>query len=468
MMARRALSAIVIGLAVLLAIGALASDLDDLTAGVWTAAAGPETYHWQLWITADGGLAGVVHVMSGGRKKSEVPIDRAEWQAPELVMHVDATGVDYRGTVDLAAGRITGTLFMGDRRLQAMDLHQSDPEKIAGLHARPLGSGPWCYVPPPRLDDGWEVGDLADAGLTAESLGALVAAVEAGEAGVVHSLLLIAGGKLVAEEYFHGYERSDLHRLASVTKSVSALLVGQAIDAGEIAGVEAPVLDFFPGLRKPEDARWTTETLHHLLSMSMGLAWEDGGNSHGTGPAFFQQVLDRPVSYEPGTHWAYQSANVNLLAGVLKQATGRHADQVAQQRLFTPLGITAFDWDFLATDGYRLMDGSLRLRPRDMAKVGLLVRDEGRWQGRQIVSADWIRRMISPQIATDGPEQYGYLWWLGNVRGPGGQEPVVFAHGRGSQFVVWMPRRDLIVVTTGGNEDNGKEFSVMRVLARLL
>jgi CubicO group peptidase (beta-lactamase class C family) len=259
-----------------------------------------------------------------------------------------------------------------------------------------------------------------------------------------------------------------VHRLASVSKSMSSLLVGVAVDRGTIAGADAPLLDFFGDLRRSDDPRWRAETLHHLLSMSMGLDWEPGDGPHGTGPAFFQQVLDRRVIHDPGTHWAYHSANVNLLAGVLKQATGLHADEFAEAHLFAPLGITAYDWSYLATDGYRLMDGSLQLRPRDMAKLGLLLRDGGRWRGEQVVSAEWIRRSITPHIDTDGPERYGYLWWLGEVPGQGGPQPVVFANGHGSQFIAWLPERDLILVVTGGNEDNGKHFAVMGVLQGVL
>lgn len=439
----------------------------DLCTGVWTALADVQAYHWQLWTTDNGGLAGVVHVMEGDRKESEVPIARAEWQPPELVMHVDATGVDYRGTVDAAAGTIEGALYRNGRRLQAMNLRRTDPEDIAGLSARPRNAGPWSYAVPPALGDGWETGDCADAGLGHEAVGGMVAAVESGEAGVLHSLLIVAGGKLVVEEYFHGFGLGDTHRLASTTKSVSALLVGLAIDAGKIADVDAPLLSYFPDLRPGDDPRWREETLEHVLAMSMGLDW-GADDPHGTGPEFFQQVLARPIVHDPGTHWAYQSANVDLLAGVLKQATGMHADAWAQERLFGPLGITAWDWNGMAVGGYRLMDGSLRLRPRDMAKLGMLLRDEGRWQGRQVVSADWIARMIAPRMDTGAGNQYGYLWWIGEAPRPDGPLKFVMARGRGSQFVIWVPEQDLIVVTTGGNDDNGMGYRVLRVLAQHL
>ena len=96
----------------------------------------------------------------------------------------------------------------------------------------------------------------------------------------------------------------------------------------------------------------------------------------------------------------------------------------------------------------------------------MLLRDEGRWAGKQVVSADWIRQSVTPQVTTDGPWKYGYLWWLGEFSGIEGMESLVFANGHGSQFIAWSPGRDMIVVATGGNEDNGKHFEILEVVGR--
>ncbi|MFH1313928.1 MAG: serine hydrolase [Candidatus Eisenbacteria bacterium] len=437
----------------------------DITAGVWVASGGPEDFYWELWRDGDD-FGVVVHTVRDNKKQTELPVDRVTWHYPELEMHMDATGVVYRGKVDFGKGIISGRLFYGEKEGPEMELRLTDPDRVPGLRARPADAGAYVYARPPVTDDGWTTAYCKEAGLPDSVVTDMVNAISAGDAGVIHSLLLVAGGDLVVEEYFHGYERDDLHRLASVTKSVSSLLVGVAIDQGKISGVDASVLSFFPALEQPVDNRWRVQTLHHLLSMSMGLDWGSGGDSHGTGPEFFQQVLEREVAHEPGTHWAYQSANVNLLAGVIKEATGQHADVFAEQHLFRPLGITEYDWSYLAKDGYRLMDGSLHLRPRDMAKLGMLLRDEGRWQGQEVVSADWIRQSTTPHIATDGPEKYGYLWWLGEFPGRDSTQPVVFASGHGSQFIAWFPEKDLILVVTGGNEDNGKHFAIAKVIGR--
>lgn len=437
----------------------------DITAGLWAGSGGPETFYWEFW-SEGGGFGGVVHTVREGRKETELPLDSVSWDFPALEMHMAVTGVVYRGRVDFGKGRISGRLFYGTKEGPEMELRFTRPDEVPGLYARPKDAPAYVYSQPAVTGDGWATADCRDFGLAHEAAAELVNAICAGEAGVIHSLLLVMDGHLVVEEYFHGYERDDLHRLASATKSVSSLLVGIAIDQGKISGVDAPVLSFFPTSEVPADVRWRSETLHHLLSMSMGLDWGPEDNLHGTGPEFFQQVLARKIIHEPGTRWAYHSANVNLLAGVIKGAAGRHADLFAEENLFRPLGITAYDWSFMAEDGYRLMDGSLQLRPRDMAKLGMLLRNEGNWQGRQVVSADWIQRSTSPQIATDGPEKYGYLWWLSDFPGRDGMQPVVFANGRGSQLIAWFPGLDLILVVTGGNEDNGKQFAIAGLIGR--
>ncbi|MCP4574656.1 MAG: serine hydrolase [bacterium] len=449
-------------LVILAAWPAAAAEGDAITSWLWLGRGGPESFYWEVWPDGDG-FGGVVHTVRDGKKQTELPVDQVVWEAPDLELHMDTTGVVFRGRLVDDGTRIEGRLHFGGEEGPEFNLERVDPASATVLAARGFDAVPWAYRVPAAKDDGWIVGDAAAHGLPHATVVTLVDRICAGDAGVIHSLLLVAGGELVVEEYFHGYGPADVHRLASVTKSVSSLLTGVAVDRGAITGVEVPVMDFFPDLEPSADHRWRDITLHHLLSMSMGLDWGPDEDPHGTGPAFFGQVLGRRIVHAPGTRWAYHSANVNLLAGVLREATGLHADAFAERHLFTPLGITDYDWSFMATDGYRLMDGSLQLRPRDMAKLGMLVRGEGRWRGEQIVSTDWIRRSVSRQIDTDGPEGYGYLWWLGNL---GEDLPVVLANGHGSQFIGWLPDRDLIIVVTGGNEDNGKHFAIVDLLSR--
>jgi len=445
-----------------------------ITDGVWLGRAGGDEFYFEITANPAEGFGGVVHSLSAGKKYGEMAISHARWEDPQLELIMGATQVTYRGQVDLARGRVRGALHYADGTSRDMELRRADPDQVPGLRARPRpapGEPLYAYRSPADRNDGWTTASVEDVGFARSEIEGLVTAVIDGQAGVLHSLLVVRDGRLVLEEYFHGYGPDDLHRLASVTKSVASLLVGLALDQGRIRDLDVPVFSFFPQHDDLRTAAWERVTLRHLLTMSMGLDWsdEEAGRLHGTGEAFFRLVLARRISGEPGTTWRYVSANVNLLAGVLRQATGRQADEFARQHLFTPLGIERFDWSWGAQDGYRAMDGSLQLRPRDMAKLGQLVLDEGRWQESQIVSAAWIRESTGLRIPTGEPiGGYGYLWWVGSIQAPTGPEPVVLANGFGSQFIAAFPEQHLVLVSTGGNDDNGKHFALAPLVGRYL
>lgn len=399
---------------------------------------------------------------------SQLAITRARYRAPDLEIYIASTGATYVGLVDTSRGRIEGRLEFNGQPGPALDLQWRDPEGLPGFAAL-SGGGDYVYREPERRTDGWTTSTPEEVGLSRAALEALVRAVARDEAGLIHSLQIVRDGRLVLDEYFHGYGPDDLHRLASATKSVASLLIGVAIDRGLIPGVDARLVDL---LQMPGSGPgWEKETLRDVLTMSMGLDWQPGEreSTHGTGPDFFRRVLDRRVVSEPGTTWDYVSANVDLLAGVIFNATGRHAETFAHDVLFEPLGLQAFNWDYGKESGYNLMDGSLELRPRDLAKIGAMVAAEGRWNGRQVVSADWIRESTRTHFPTGQPlGGYGYLWWTHELSTGAGNQRVVLANGMGSQFVVILPILDLVIVTTGGNEDNGRHMDITEVLQRTL
>ena len=273
----------------------------------------------------------------------------------------------------------------------------------------------------------------------------------------------------MTEEYFHGYSREDLHELQSVTKSVTSLLVGIARDRGEIGDLDEPVLKFFPEYAAAAGAGWEKVTLRHLLTMTAGLDWDRREAIRGppTGPALFELALGRPVVHEPGTRFLYNNHDVNLLAGVLRRATGMQADEFAARVLFAPLGITAWDWELGRTEGYPAMSGTLHLRPLDMAKIGQLVLDRGLWRGEQVVSEEWIAESTRIAVGRQA-ERYGYLWTRIETPPEAGGDEVITAAGSGSQFIHVVPALDAIVVTTGGNLGGNKEFAIGDVLVRRL
>lgn len=445
----------------------------NLTNGVWSGKGGPDEICFDLWIGDGDELTGAAHTVREGKQQTQCPMTRVEWNPPLIEMEM-STGVVYKGTVRMNEGRIEGGLFFRGEPTLDMELQWKDPQSIAGLRARPEpkpGAPTYTASRPEECNDGWKTANPEDVGLDSAAINDLVTSLVGGEAGEIHSLLIAKDGKLVVEEYFHGYGRNDTHRLASVTKSVSSLLVGLALELGKIESVDTPLLDFFPQHADLRTQSWDRITLRHLLTMSMGLDWtdEEGRQIHGAGEEFFKQVFSRKVSGTPGAKWRYINPDVNLLGGVLKHSTQMHADLFAAKHIFAPLGIEAWSWDYGEVDGYRLMDGSLQLRPRDMAKIGALVADEGRWCDRQVISADWIRESTLSQIPTgEQADGYGYLWWLFRLPAGGDMQTMVLANGWGSQFIAVFPALNMVVVTTGCNEDNGKHFAVGQLLSQYL
>jgi len=442
----------------------------DLTEGVWVLDAGSDDFLWQFQESAEG-LTCLVHDMNGSVKLNETPCRTAEMEGAIVRVSMD-TGVRLEGEVQLDRGRISGQLIYPNGEANEVELSWTPVGPYPTLAARPGATEPYVYRPPEGNDDGWHNASAEAQGVDPAGLEEMVAAVERGELGVLHSLLVARNGRLILEEYFHGYGPEDLHHLASCTKSVSSLLVGLAIQEGAITGVDAPLLSFFPESRASAAPGWDDLTLENLLTMSLALDWspDQVQNLHGTGLDFFQRVLSRPVKGTPGQDFEYVNANVNLLAGILRQATGEQAEAFAARTLFGPLGIESWNWDMMKTQGYNLMDGSLRLIPKDMARVGQMMLDGGRWSGGRVVNRSWVQASTAWHLdAGDGPEGYGYLWWLMEAPGPDGTPiPAFFANGWGSQFIIGFPTLDLLVVTTGGNEYNGKHLSVAGALTRYL
>ncbi len=444
----------------------------DITRGVWAFDAAPSLFLWEFQGGSEGSLGCVVHEVLDGLKFLETPCSSAKLTGQSLELKMP-NGVRFQGEVDFAEGEIDGRLLYPSGGGVDAVLRWAQRGDHPTLEPRPEAAGPFVYSGPIEQGDGWVPASAENRGVDPAALERTVEAILQGEAGFLKSLLVIRGGALLLEEYFHGYGPDDLFPLHSCTKSISSLLVGLAIQEGRIAGVDVPLLDFFPNEREGAGTGWEELTLEHLLTMSLALDWtpEEAEGRHGTGPAAFREILARKVSGHPGQDWEYVNMNVNLLAGVLRQATGEPADAFAARALFEPLGISTWDWSYGKTDGFNLMDGSLRLRSRDMAKIGQMVLNGGDWQGRGVLDPEWIQASIRPHLASGSAEGdgYGYLWWIMEPPGPDGQPvQVVFANGWGSQFIFLLPELDLIVVTTGGNQENGKHLAVGQVILQHL
>ncbi len=337
------------------------------------------------------------------------------------------------------------------------------------------GLGP-ASSPPPQTGDGWQTASPASVGLEARLLNRAVARIRDGTYPNVHSLLIVQADLLVFEQYFRGYtwdyagdqfrgdlvdfDRDTRHNLASVTKSFTSALVGIAIDQGLIGGVEERVFAFFPEYVHLQDGRKDRITLEHLLTMRSGLEWNEMEVFYDDlqndlvqlfrVPDPVEYILAKPLVSEPGTGWYYSGGNTNLLGEVIRQATGQRMDAFAEEHLFAPLGITNYQWDHINADVIHA-SGNLQLRPRDMAKFGLLYLNGGLWDGQRIVSQAWVETSTRAHATPRGGGGYGYQWWLRTYTAGTQAVDAFYAAGWGGQRICVFPALDMVVVFTGGN-----------------
>jgi len=425
-------------------------------------------------LEAKGGrLVGHSYLVRDGKALVEIPVDDASLSARaedggdrEIAIEMRLkTGWTYRGRLSADRSRIGGELEMDGGRREDLDLVRAGLDAVPAIYPRAPGAPPWTSARPEATDDGWTTADAASVGMDVGALRALIGDVTSGEAGLVHSLLLVRGDKLVLEEYFHGFTRNDLHQINSCTKSVASLLVGIALERGELAGVQTTLLELFPELRPVVAAGLEGLTVEHLLTMTSGVE-PPRGRRPPAGPALVRAALTVPPAAPPGARWRYSDMDADLLAAVLQRCTGVQADAYAARHLFAPLGITSWNWEDGRTDGYPRLYGTLRLRPRDLAKLGSLVLSGGRWKGRQVVPEAWVRDATREQVDAHGGG-FGYLWWREPAPAslPRG---VISARGVGGQRVFIAPDLDLVVVVTGGNGLNGLEGRIGEVLLHRL
>ena len=275
----------------------------------------------------------------------------------------------------------------------------------------------------------------------------------------IHSLLVVRNDYLVVEEYLDGWQPSRIHTLQSVSKSVTSALVGIAIEQGKISGVEEKILSFFPEHRGIEnlDARKRAITLADLLTMRSGTDYHERGSGaphfelNALARGWDRFYLDRPMVRQPGTYFQYDSGGVVLMSSLLRARTGLHADGFAERYLFAPLGITEKSW-FRNQEGHPHTGGGLDLRPRDMARFGLLYLSRGRWGERQVVPAEWVASSLARHVTLDRGRTvgYGYLWWVLAGDPDGGGEDIYAAMGFMGQYIFLVPEHDLLVVSTAG------------------
>jgi CubicO group peptidase (beta-lactamase class C family) len=306
---------------------------------------------------------------------------------------------------------------------------------------------------PPKLDDGWDVSTLEEENVDRARVQQVVQSFT-NDPRKVRSLLIIRNNKLIVEAYFGGWHRKHFQSLRSATKSFNATLVGMAIDRGFIEGEDQPLLKFFPEYADLATADKNNILLAHVLSMSSGFDWNQNTGDDEDRLQYeddaLRYVLSKPMIDNPGERFLYNSGNSDLLAGVIRNATGEYADAFAAENLFEPMQISDYAW-LKHNSGHINAGWGLFLTARDFAKLGQLYLDKGLWKGNRIVSEEWITKATRPVISAGNNVSYGYQWWI-SEHVIDDQTVVTWeAHGNGGQAVFVVPAANAVVVFTGAN-----------------
>jgi len=348
------------------------------------------------------------------------------------------------------------------------DFRRVEPAMADGFLARRPGEK-LSLEPPVLLGDGWKTGTPARPIVEMITEHILPAPTSAHDLSV-HALLIARHGKLVVEEYFHGYYRDLPHDSRSASKSVTSILAAAAMRAGEPLDWDTPVYRSFGRNSEPER---DGITLRHLVNMNSGLdcddrdpdsaANEDFLWDHAGELDFYEQTLDVDVVHPPGRVAAYCSASANLAGGVIEAATGEPLLQLIDRLVAAPLGITRYSV-VVPPDGHPYMGGGMRWLPRDFLKFPLLLLNGGTWHGVRLISEQDAKRLLTPAVKIDGGRDYSYLWWTEDYAYKGGSVRAHFMGGNGGQIAMLVPELDLGIVFNAGNYSDRVMFRIQNEL----
>jgi CubicO group peptidase (beta-lactamase class C family) len=308
----------------------------------------------------------------------------------------------------------------------------------------------------------WEVVRGKDAGVDSQELErALEFAGSKRSKGVV----VLWRGRILAERYWDGWTQDTTHPAYSATKSLVSTLVAMAIEDGKITSTDQSAAEFLAEWRGKE--KYEAITIGHLLSMTSGL---EGGKRN-----FLRGVMSRdergfatslPVEFPPGTHWDYHNSAYRLCFPLLQEATGDSLPRYTHRKLLDPLGMKHTKWASkrFATDQYTFLTTSAR----DAARYGLLILAKGNWNGKQLISREWVERATTPVNPRVNPS-YGYLWWLNGGEHhyrplvprkqrrpifPGCPDDAFAALGKDDQKIYIVPSLDVVVTRLGDAADS--------------
>lgn len=273
-------------------------------------------------------------------------------------------------------------------------------------------------------------------------------------------VVLSKKGKPIFEQYYGFNNRYSLNPISSVTKSITSIALGICIDKGLIASIDEPVVKYFPEYKKQfaENPVKRSITLKHLLNQTTGLKWEEWFFPYNYASNSLIALLESqtnwidhfftlPIDTLPGTKFNYNSLSSQVIAEVISRVTGRPFNLFVVENIFKPLGIETYQWDVYPNNPFPAW-GGISLSTFDMAKLGLLLLNSGRYRNLQIVSASWINRSVNIESVYNQNTGYGLHWWVEHHPG----EPLMFyAAGYGDQYVFIIPEKEIVIAINSQN-----------------
>lgn len=301
---------------------------------------------------------------------------------------------------------------------------------------------------PPKWE--WKFGSPSEQGMSDEVFENLHTALAESQ---VKGMLTVRNGVIVDEYYAEGYDETSVVPFHSGSKSFTGALFGIALDEGLIESIDDPLSKYLPAAENTDKA---DITLRQLLTQTSGIEWYEWGGvtnweEFRSSENWVEYILGRDMAATPGSIFNYSTGNTHLLSAVLQNVTGKTEFEYGKEKLFEPMDMESAEW---GTDPQGITDGGngISMNLRDAAKFGELFLQGGKWNGEQLVPADWVSESTSVQSsgAGDSTGQYGFQWWVRSFKG----YDAYYAFGAYGQYIIVIPELELITVISSPNPGN--------------
>lgn len=350
----------------------------------------------------------------------------------------------------------------------------------------------YVYEMPTSTGDGWEVAHIDEVSVDEIKISQMMDVIKDNTYVNIDAFLLARNGRLAVDELlkdslrehdsFIGNTDLNVHSMQSTTKSFVSALTGIAIDMGFISSVDEKFYDFFPEYNDIQswDERKAAMTLENVLNMRHGWDYEEWGvpQSSDDNALFYlyrnhtdlvRGLLDFPMAHQPGTNYAYSTIASHAIGAAVTNRVGMPIDEFANLVLFEPMEINSHIWAYSSV-GRAHTGGGLWLGHRDMLKFGQLYLNKGTWNGKRIISKDWVEQTFQRRVSfnfgySDG---YSYQWWLKDYSLNGEIIQTYFTAGNGGQFIYIIPAKNAVVAFTGGNYDRPNTYQPDKLMERFV